>query len=249
MSRTLRILGISLLLGGLNGVVLAQAEHSATPDQLVPAPPTNPVLGGATPAIVSWTGGSEFAIFYGGSTGDVVGFRFMMNSEMAVESLGVWANDSTVPGLTSDHMVGIWDDTMTLIASTTVTPASPMTGDFRYEAIAPVNLSTGTLYTIGALYTATDDDAYVSSAANLVTDPAVSFQGAVFPSVGDLGFVFPTEDSGIGSQGRFGPNFILGPPVSTAPIIEVPTLGIPGILLMLLILGAMATMVLRRRQA
>ena len=163
-------------------------------------------------AIVSWTGGSEFAIFYADSTGDVVGYRFEVNMPVTVDSLGVWDADTQAggAGLTSDHMVGIWDDTQTLIASTTVTPTSVIGGDFRYEPITPVDLVPGTVYTIGALYTATDDDGYISTATGLVTHPDITWINAVFPidpPGGNQGFVFPLGDSAPSSQGRFGPNF------------------------------------------
>ncbi len=202
-------------------------------------------------AIQSWTGGSEFTSYYGSAAGDVVGYRFMVNTDVAVESLGAWnADTGGGGGLDSDHEVGIWDDTMTLIASATVTPTSTVDGDFRYEAITPVILATGTLYTIGAIYTPTDDDNYISSATGLVTDPDVTWVNAVFPAAAELGFVFPTEDSAPTSQGRFGPNFTFGPPtIGGPPIVEIPTLGAFGLVALLLGLGGAAVAVIRRRKA
>ncbi len=200
-------------------------------------------------AIQSFTGGSEFVIFYGGSTGDVVGYRFTVATDIGVTDLGVWDGDSVgAGGLDNDHMVGIWDDTMTLIASATVTPASPATGDFRYEAITPVILTTGVTYTAGAMYTATDDDAYISS-PTITADPDITFVNAVFPSVGSLGFVYPENDS-VGNPGRIGPNFIFGPPtIGGPPTVEIPTLGAFGLVALLLGLGGAAVAIIRRRKA
>lgn len=196
-------------------------------------------------AIQSVSGGSEFPIFYGASTGDVVGFRFTMNSAQAVESLGVWNGDTQAggAGLTSDHQVGIWDDAMNLIASTTVTPSSAIVGDFRYAPISPVVLSPGVTYTIGALYTAADDDGYVSG-PTVTANPEVNLVNAVFPSVGDLGFVFPTEDSA-GNPGRIGPNFTFGEPLPES--VPVPALGTLGLLALVFALGLASIVLLRRR--
>ncbi len=201
--------------------------------------------GAGSQAIESFSGGSEFPIFYGGSTGDVVGYRFTMNSAQSVQSLGVWNGDSLGGGgLDNDHQVGIWDDSQTLIASVTVTTSSPITGDFRYESITPVVLNPGTTYTIGALYTATDDDGYLSN-PTIVTNPEVNTVNAVFPASGDLGFVFPTEDSA-GNPGRIGPNFIFGDPLPES--VPVPTLGGAGLLTLVLLLAVAGVVLLRIRQ-
>lgn len=201
--------------------------------------------GAGSQAIESFSGGSEFQIFYGGSSGDVVGFRFTMNSAQAVQSLGVWNGDTLGGGgLDNAHQVGIWDDTQTLIASATVTPSSPITGDFRYESVSPVVLNPGTTYTIGALYTATDDDGYLSN-PTVVTNPEVNTVNAVFPASGDLGFVFPTEDSA-GNPGRIGPNFIFGDPLPES--VPVPALSGAGLAALILLLGVAAVVLLRIRQ-
>lgn len=78
-------------------------------------------------------------------------------------------------------------------------------GAWIYEAITPVTLTPGQVYTIGVPYTPTDNDQYISSATTLTTDPNVLWVNSVFPESADLGFVFPTGDSS--SFGRFGPNF------------------------------------------
>jgi len=59
------------------------------------------------------------------STGDyVAGSEFTITSPMTVRSLG-WI-DAEGDGLTNSHMIGLWDvSTQALLASATVTPASP----------------------------------------------------------------------------------------------------------------------------
>ena len=106
------------------------------------------------------------------------------------------------------RIAGIWDDTQTLLADATVGPSSPVVSGFRYQTITPIVLMPGTTYTIGAVYTSTDDDAYISGASGLTTATEVVWMNAVYPSGGSLGFAYPTMDSAASSQGRFGPNFL-----------------------------------------
>ncbi|MHC4981316.1 MAG: hypothetical protein ACYTGT_20225, partial [Planctomycetota bacterium] len=166
----------------------------------------------AQPVVTSFTGGSIFGIFYGGSTGDVVGFRFTSDIDQLVTDLGV-LEDPSDGVLDADHMVGLWRNSdMALLASVTVTPTSPLIDGFRYEPIAPVLIEAGQGYTLGAMYTATDNDSYVSSPSTVVLFN-ISATNGVFPSEGSLGFVYPTEDSG--NLARFGPNAIVAPAVAT----------------------------------
>lgn len=165
-------------------------------------------------AITGFTGGSQFGIYYGASTGDVIGWRFTVNEDIFVNGLGVWNGDTQLgfEGLTSDHMVGIWDSTSgSLLVSGTAGPGGSVIGAFTYTSVADTVLTTGNNYVIGAMYTATDGDSYISSATTLTTDAAVNFGGAMFPDAGDLGFVLPGQQSAATSRGRLGPNFLFRP--------------------------------------
>ncbi len=167
------------------------------------------------PAVTGYSGGSPFPIFYGGSTGDVVGYRFEVTAPITVTHLGVWNGDSS-GGLSSDHQAGIWEnDTMTLLTDNIVTPSSMIIGDWRYEPTTPVLLVPGVQYTAGAMYTATDDDSYLSSPTSVTSALEVTVINGVEPGVGSLGFVYPMETSA--NRARFGPNFLFIPaPASLA---------------------------------
>jgi len=157
--------------------------------------------------ITGFTGGALYASYYGSlAPGDVIGFRFTVSAPYTVASLGVYNADAD--GLTSAHQVGIWDGTQTLIASVTVDPltGTPI-GDWTYASITPVTLMPGQTYTAGAAYTSDDGDSYISGASAVTTDPVVTWLNAVYPTAGDLGFVYPGLDSAPTSGGRFGPNF------------------------------------------
>ena len=166
------------------------------------------------PAILSFGAGGEYTAYYGGaSAGDVVGWRFSVNSEIFVTDLGVRISDAS--GTLSDHAVGIWDSRQTLLADTTV-PAGTTGGDFGYASISGVTLSPGETYTIGAEYGAggvTSLDFYVSGASSLSTATEVNWLNSTYPLAADMGFVYPGMDST--SFGRFGPSFLFVPEPGT----------------------------------
>lgn len=157
-------------------------------------------------AITGFSGGSEYESYYGSLAGDVVGWRFTVSAPIVVTHLGVWNADQT-GGAEAAHQVGIWDSSQTLLTSGTVDATGTVAGDWIYTTVAAATLSPGETYTIGALYVSGAGDFYISSASSMTTAPEITFGGAVYPFEGELGFVYPTEDSGPTSYGRFGPNF------------------------------------------
>lgn len=172
------------------------------------------------PAVQSWTGGSTFPIFYGGSTGDAIGYFFQVTEAVMVDALGVW-NDAD--GLGATHDVGIWNvATGGLIASASVNNGGTLSNNFYYTAITPVMLSSGVNYVVAAVYTATDGDSYVSTPTTAQYDPMLIHQGAAHPSAGSLGFTMPTVQTAA-NRGRFGPN------MNFAPVPEPGTLAAVGV--------------------
>ena len=159
-------------------------------------------------AITGFTGGSQYNLYWGGSTGDVVGYRFTVSSPLSVSELGVWNADTAAggAGMTSPHEVGIWDSSQTLVASVTVSPGGTVVGDWIYASITPVVLMPGETYTAGVIYFETDNDSYISSASSMTTDPNVTFVESVYPAAASLGFTYPANSTT--SFGRFGPNFL-----------------------------------------
>ena len=158
-------------------------------------------------AIIGFVGGSEYDSYYGEPAGDVVGWRFTVAKQLVISDLGVWNADKT-GGIESPHQVGIWDGSQTLIASVTVDATGSVVGDWIYASITPVIVVPEETYTIGALYVQGDDDWYISSASSLTTDADVTWLNAVYPAAGNMGFVYPSNDSSSSSIGRFGTNFL-----------------------------------------
>jgi len=185
----------------------------------------------AGPIVTGFTGGSSFNIFYGASTGDVVGFRFTADAALTLTKLGILV-DPFDGILHSSHEVGLWRTSdQTLLGSVVVNPATAQLIDgFLYEDLgAPIALSAGTGYTLGAMYTATDSDSYLSGPTTLSTDN-ISATNGVFPSAGDIGFVFPALDSA--NLARLGPNAIGN---VNAAIPEPSSLALLGISVMVLV--------------
>jgi hypothetical protein len=100
------------------------------------------------------------------SFGGTVGTRFAVGgTNILVQALGF--EDPGADGLTQSHQVGLWTDGGTLLASVTVPAGLGGTYDdgWRYVSIAPILLTAGTTYVLGAETTAGDlfSDADVGS--------------------------------------------------------------------------------------
>ena len=80
------------------------------------------------------------------------GWTFQTTNAFTVTELGCFANVfEDNPGVTSVQ-VGLWDDSGSLLASNSITPASTLFDQTRYESITPVSLSPGQVYHLGVYY-------------------------------------------------------------------------------------------------
>src|SRR5262245_54068489 len=83
--------------------------------------------------------------------GKVVGITLNSYGQ-TITSLGFY--DHNQDGIAASYQLGLWDSSQNLLATATVTPSSPLTGDFRYAAISPITIgtpSTPAAFTIGVL--------------------------------------------------------------------------------------------------
>jgi hypothetical protein len=107
--------------------------------------------------------------------GKVVGIS--LNSfGQTITSLGFY--DQGQDGIATSYQLGLWDGSQNLLATATVTPSSPLTGDFRYAAIPPVTIGTPSIsapFTIGVLLPPNPADAWLDH-VNLLL--ASGFTGA-----------------------------------------------------------------------
>lgn len=136
------------------------------------------------------------------------GWEFSVTSSIIVTQMGLW--DENADGLNSEHVIGIFSLTSTLLASAVVpkgvAAALQSVDGFRFVTLgSPLNLTPGT-YRIGAHYLVNDGDklAYLASPNTAVP---VRYVG---PRLSGIGFQDPTQISAA-AGGAFGPNFIFVP--------------------------------------
>jgi hypothetical protein len=112
---------------------------------------------------------------FGGSPrtdgGKVVGIS-LNGTGQTITSLGFY--DQGQDGIATSYQLGLWDSSQNLLATATVTPSSPLTGDFRYAAIPPVTL-TSSPFTIGVLLPPNPPDVWLDQATLTL---GVGFTGA-----------------------------------------------------------------------
>jgi hypothetical protein len=160
--------------------------------------------GGDIPAVTTvrvggYTGGISQSMTYG--------WEFQANSSIIATQLGLW--DQGADGLDFAHEVGLWNASGQLLASATV-PAgtdAALIDDFRYVPIAPVTLSVGENYILGAFYGADAmDPVFVADGtfSKITAAPGITPQGSMYAESTSLVFPggFPLSDSG-----TFGPSF------------------------------------------
>lgn len=181
----------------------------------------------AEPVISSFSGGSSYGIYYGGSSGDMVGFSFTADTDLTVTDLGVM-NDPVDGILDSAHMVGLWDATsLSLLASVLVDSDDSLLDGFFYASLgAAVNLAEGNRYLLAALYTANDGDSYTSMPVS-VDSLYISETRGVFPVAQDLGFQIPGNTSD--SLARFGANMLAAPTIVEPGTLLLLGLGLIGV--------------------
>lgn len=161
-------------------------------------------------AINGFSGGSQFGSYNG--TDQTIGWQFEALSDITVTQLGFWAPNNQ---LSQDHQVGIWTNSGTLLTSATVLTNSPLSDGFQYVSIAPLNLSAGQIYDIGAEVSSPFSDFYLTDATSVSTAPEVQFLGAAV-NASSGGFSVPDIVTS-GAEGRFGPNFQFDAQVQPVP--------------------------------
>ena len=136
---------------------------------------------------------------------------FTIGSAITVDALGIY----DMPTLTGSEQVGLYDSVGTLLGSTTVTLADPITGGYRFQSISPLALLPGT-YTVDAEVNSNPWAYGVSSQA-----AGINFLNNDYLYASSL--EFPTDVGGSGPA-YFGPNFEFSP----TPVPEPLTLSLFG---------------------
>lgn len=149
-----------------------------------------------------------------------VGWQFDVLASTTVTGLG-WF-DQGADGLSTRHVVGIWDPSGTLLASVDL-PAgtvAPLDGQFRTVGITPIVLAPGTGYIVGGLNSASSTDRLAFD-VTFTIDSRISFIDATFSNP-TSSLERPTQFS-VATSGFFGPSF------SVASVPEPGTLALLGL--------------------
>lgn len=141
-----------------------------------------------------------------------LGYSFMANVNITATSLSAW--DDRGDGFISGPLrVGLWDSAGNLLASTFVDVNDPLSGDgFRSRAIAPVSLTAGSVYVVGAQNLS--DNYYFNTFGNQTVAPEITWISDRF--VSGAGLAFPIFGSG-SFAGFYGGNFSFGTVVPVSP--------------------------------
>lgn len=189
----------------------------------------------------------------------VGGNLFTANATVDVSELGFW--DYQDNGLATSHVVGLFDASGNLLASTTIDAGTTDTliGDFRYKPLAtPVTLTAGSQYTMAAVMNIFDASVIYNgndrfNSTGLAESPliTIAFYGAVYTYTNPSVLSDPTYNYGY--EVYAGPNMILGditpPTPPTPPSPPASSTPEPGVNA-LLVSGAVAGYgVLRRRRS
>lgn len=165
---------------------------------------------------------SLFASYPFGSS--VLGSEFTAKADMTVSRLGIF--DQGGNGLADSHWVGLWDSTGTLLSSVLVQSGTGSQLDrfnYRWESVAPVALTNGASYVIGALYTGAglSDAFWFRASINPLFTP---IENRLTPG-GNL--TYPSDS--IGQDGFFGGNVAVTPIPSIAWLLGSGIVGLIGL--------------------
>jgi hypothetical protein len=160
------------------------------------------------------------------SGGITVGSKFQPLVDIQLTSLALW--DQGANGFQAGHAIGVWDESLNLVASATM-PAGSSTmliGEFRYVPIAPVSLTAGKSYAIAAFYSPSAFDPLTGAITTFTSNANIGWLGSVEALNSGNALKYPET---LWAEGQcFGPSFgfTVVPEPSSLTIMAIATLGL-----------------------
>ncbi len=157
---------------------------------------------GTSEAILGYTANAS-----GFATG-TAGWTFQTTTSLTATELGCFTNVFFNNAAVSTIQVGLWAPDGSLLASNSITPASSLLDQSRYESIEPVLLTPNQVYHIGIFNPGGNlglEVAGVSSGGTVSLASLISLRGT---ALGSGGFTSPLEMPGPDASIYAGPNFL-----------------------------------------
>ena len=167
--------------------------------------------------------------FFGSSVWNL-GYKFQANANITIGALGNLDYYGT--GFSQPQQVGLWTASGTLLASTYVTNADPLTGaynDWRFNPITPITLIAGDDYVIGG-----QGGAYYTGVIPITVNPLITYLADEYTYIGNSSnnpLVFPSTSDGYNTTaqaGDFGGSFQIIPKPATMTTLGIGILSLAG---------------------
>ena len=165
----------------------------------------------ATACTAGAQGTSEAILAYDANVGDVfygqtAGWTFQVTAPITVTELGCVASFFTQNPSAALVQVGVWASDGSLLASNSIAPGSTLLDQSRYQAVAPLSLSPGQTYQIGAYYPDffSFDTAIPLYGGSVTPAPLILLLGS---ANGSGGFTSPSTEAETAGGAYLGPNF------------------------------------------
>jgi hypothetical protein len=181
------------------------------------------VSGFANAGLIAVTSPTSFST--GGADG-TWGWEFTTSQDISVYSFGAFDNNSD--GLLADIDVGLWDNSGTLLATSTISNGTSNTllAGYRWNDLtSEVDLFAGSTYRIAAFLTL-DDAIFIGSGHTF--NPIISHTGNAVYNLGGTGLSYPSNTSSSNQVKYLNASFQF----TTVQVPEPSTLAIFGLALM-----------------
>ena len=159
---------------------------------------------GTTAAIQAYAANGVVGLF----DSQTAGWTFQVAAPITITELGCLADFFPHNPAATQIRVGLWASDGSRLASTSITPGSTLRDQTRYEAVAPLSLTPGQTYQIGAYWAEglfSLDAAFPLYGGTVTPATTILLLGS---ALGDGGYTAPLTEAGGDGGAYLGPNFL-----------------------------------------